>query len=498
MDQLGGFVYRIFLSRALGAEGLGNYQIATSVIFVMFSVAASGLPFVLGTKIAEYEQSKNFEAANGHVTAGLVLGVALSTAVVIGFLLFQKPLARLTGKPEIMRMIVFMLPSVYAVSLSSVFRGALWGKKEFFAHSGLEVIEQLIRLTLAFLLFRGNVSPAEKGFYASIVFSATCFLTTLASYLLFRKHGGKFGAPALYLKPILKSAVPLSGIRIAGNAFQSAIAVLFPFLLVKLAHFTGAEAIAEYGILSGMTMPVLFFPIIFVTALSTTLLPEIAGELKNNRPERVRYLMQKAIHFSMLFGGLGLGCFLAFGPQLCYVLFDNLQAGIYLRFSCILMIPLSLCMLTTNLLSSLGLEYKSTKNYVLGAAVLLLCLVCLTAKLRAYSVIVAAICGVGITAFLNLRQICRTIQLKADFLGTFWKLVAFSVFSALSGILLNDALTKRLPDTFCMILCICLTLGIFLYLTTTFRTADINYMWKLLFRSPPRAFRKNKIFRKTK
>ena len=42
-----GFLYRVFLSRNVGSEGLGLYQIALSVIGVIMTVSASGIPITV-------------------------------------------------------------------------------------------------------------------------------------------------------------------------------------------------------------------------------------------------------------------------------------------------------------------------------------------------------------------------------------------------------------------------------------------------------------------
>ena len=39
-----GFIYRVYLSRALGAEGVGIYQISVSVIGLIMTLTSSGIP----------------------------------------------------------------------------------------------------------------------------------------------------------------------------------------------------------------------------------------------------------------------------------------------------------------------------------------------------------------------------------------------------------------------------------------------------------------------
>ena len=51
-----GFVLRIILSRVLGAEILGYYQVAMSVFGVLLTLVASGLPLVVSRTVAYKKQ----------------------------------------------------------------------------------------------------------------------------------------------------------------------------------------------------------------------------------------------------------------------------------------------------------------------------------------------------------------------------------------------------------------------------------------------------------
>ena len=49
-----GFVFRIYLSRMLGAEMLGLYQVSLSVFMVLLTIVASGLPLVISKLSAKF------------------------------------------------------------------------------------------------------------------------------------------------------------------------------------------------------------------------------------------------------------------------------------------------------------------------------------------------------------------------------------------------------------------------------------------------------------
>ena len=48
-----GFLYRIILSRTLGSEGMGIYQIALSVFAVLITAASSGIPLTVSRLITK-------------------------------------------------------------------------------------------------------------------------------------------------------------------------------------------------------------------------------------------------------------------------------------------------------------------------------------------------------------------------------------------------------------------------------------------------------------
>ena len=58
-----GFLYRIFLSRRIGAEAFGIYQLATPLYALMLSLGAGGMQTVLSRFVASYLAKKDSRRA---------------------------------------------------------------------------------------------------------------------------------------------------------------------------------------------------------------------------------------------------------------------------------------------------------------------------------------------------------------------------------------------------------------------------------------------------
>ena len=66
-----GFLYRIYLSRAIGAEGVGAYQVALSVFGFLFTLIASGTPITLSRLMTKYRAENKPEKVAKVITAAV-------------------------------------------------------------------------------------------------------------------------------------------------------------------------------------------------------------------------------------------------------------------------------------------------------------------------------------------------------------------------------------------------------------------------------------------
>ena len=84
-----GFLYRIFLSRRIGAEAFGIYQLATPLYALMLSLGAGGMQTVLSRFVASYLAKKDSRRAKICLAAGCGIVVILSFSASI-FLFFSR------------------------------------------------------------------------------------------------------------------------------------------------------------------------------------------------------------------------------------------------------------------------------------------------------------------------------------------------------------------------------------------------------------------------
>ena len=72
-----GFFYRIFLSRNIGEEGMGIYQLLAPVMALSFSLTAAGIQTSISKHVAAYEARREHRSSVSVLMCGLFLSVFL-------------------------------------------------------------------------------------------------------------------------------------------------------------------------------------------------------------------------------------------------------------------------------------------------------------------------------------------------------------------------------------------------------------------------------------
>lgn len=78
LSRIIGFFYRIFLSRTIGAEGLGIYQLIFPVLTLCISLSAAGIQTSISKFVAEEQGKGGKYAGIRYLYAGLFFSLTIS------------------------------------------------------------------------------------------------------------------------------------------------------------------------------------------------------------------------------------------------------------------------------------------------------------------------------------------------------------------------------------------------------------------------------------
>ena len=287
LSRIIGFFYRIFLSRTIGAEALGIYQLTGPVLSLCFALTASSIQTSIskfvGDAIGGCEDSLCGEKkARAYLFLGLVLSCSLSVLTGV-FMYFNADwiAVRFLGEARCAPLLVLLTYSLLPCCIHACINGYYYGKKNAFIPSLCQLIEQIARVGSVWIIFQVTT---EKGIPLN-AFHAVCGLVigecfgllVSMSALLQEKRlpRGSYSTDSVCNRTMthafLAMVLPLTINRLA-VAFSTSLENLLIPQKLQLYGYSQAEALSVYGILSGMTLSIILFPCVLTNSLSVLLL----------------------------------------------------------------------------------------------------------------------------------------------------------------------------------------------------------------------------------
>ena len=351
LSRVLGFFYRIFLSRTIGAEGLGIYQMIFPVYGIFFSLCAGSIQ----TAISRFTAADP-EHAKRTLFSGFCLSFAMSLAAAFVIRRFSVPLAaHILMEPRCAPLLSVMAFAIPCTSVHACICGYYYGKEKVSVPAAAQLFEQMIRIFTVFLLASVcieknipiTVSLAVFGLVAGEAGSA---LFVLIFFLLFHEFHGNSNntyranrsstqnsertnlADNLFspMAALLALAAPLMANRLVLNLLQSAETIMIPERLTVYG-LTRSQAVSTYGTLTGMAMPFVLFPSALVNSLAVVLLPATARHQSAGNDSGIADGISMSFRYSLYLGIFCIGVFTVFGETLGLQIFKSQDAGSFIQ-----------------------------------------------------------------------------------------------------------------------------------------------------------------------
>ena len=333
-----GFFYRIFMSRTIGAEGLGIYNMVHPIFSICFAVCAGSLQTALSQYVAA-----NQTRGRAVFRTGLVIAMGMSFLLAWGIYGNAGFLAeKLLLEPRCAPYLPVMAVSVPFAALHACINGYYYGMQKARVPAFSQVAEQVIRMGAVFLiasiwLESGRQITVSLAVYGHLIgeMASAVFTVFCLGFFPPCKDGDSRRAPAIPLSfgataaPLMALALPLMGNRLILNVLGSAEAIWIPNKLMS-SGLTNSEALSVYGVLTSMALPFILFPSAITNSMAVLLLPTVAEAQADGNEARISSMISMSLRYSCYMGVLCIGIFTIFGNQLGVSVFHDQNAGTYI------------------------------------------------------------------------------------------------------------------------------------------------------------------------
>ena len=324
-----------YISSRIGAEGIGLQGLIATVYSFAVTFATSGVSLSVTRLVAS---SIGEGRGDGRIIRGAFLYALCFGAMATTILFIFSDLigAVILSDSRIAVALRILSLSLLPIALSSVISGYFVAVRRVALNATVQVLGQVMRIGLTIFLL-GRVDGVDIGSsIRALALGATiteviCFVIAMLEYLtdrLFHKMGKEKGAD---IREISKMALPLAFSAYVRSFLLSVEHSLIPKRLLDRGN-SRSEALASYGYLGGMALPVILFPMTPLSSFSGLLVPEFAESEASLDTARVRRMASSAIEKALIYAIIVSVFIFAFSEELGYVIYHTYAAGKYIGF----------------------------------------------------------------------------------------------------------------------------------------------------------------------
>lgn len=343
-----GFFYRVYLSRIFGAEGMGVLQLTGPVSAMVFALTGAGMQTAISKCVSAVNGNER-KKRRSYLHYGFVF--VLTVSLICSFIVYHYSeyiagnfLSEARTAP-LLQVMAFSFP---LSALHACVNGYFLGKRKTALPAFGQLVEQIARVFVVYIccnsfLATGDTPDLAFTAWGACLGEAAALIVSLVGLWL----GSLKTSPGStlirhpdsqqknVLSELLKMSLPLSANRLSVNFLQSIEAIRIP-LMLQLYGLSDNDALSTYGILTGMALPVLFFPGAFTGSLSAMLLPTVSEAHSRGDKEKIKTVTVNATFF-VVFSGLFFGIlFFMFSDFLGNTVFKEPLAAVYIRSLCLL------------------------------------------------------------------------------------------------------------------------------------------------------------------
>ncbi|MBR0190330.1 MAG: oligosaccharide flippase family protein [Clostridia bacterium] len=485
-----GFLYRIYLSRSIGAEGVGTYQVALSVFGFLFTLICSGTPITLSRLMMKYRAENREEKVAKAVTAAVTYTLLIAVPVCVILYLLGDNLSFLFADRRSLKVFFILLPGLIFTSVYSVLRGVFWGNKDFLPYSIIELLEEICMITVGIVVITFMHDKANGAFGAGIAVTTSYLLSFTLATIVFFARKGKLSNPKSEFKPIILASAPITAMRTVNSLAVSLVSVILPHRLIA-AGFTESETMRLFGSAAGQAIPLLFIPTTLIGSFTLVLIPEISENYYRKNDFSLKSDVEKAVKFTSVLTCFFIPVFFVCGKQLGIIVFDSAECGEYLTASAYLMLFMGLSNITTSILNSMGCEVQTLLYCVAGGVLMLASIWILPSVIGIYALLIGFSFVYVITTVLNLLLLRKKCPEKPKVVRYLLSSAAITLPTVLLGVMAERLLTDFLGIFFTFIACTLITCVFYGLLAFGFNLISFEIVKgkakKFIFKKPQKA-----------
>ncbi len=475
-----GLSFNVYITNIIGAEGIGLFSLIMSVYLFWVTVANSSINLA-STRIVAEEFAKDKiggakKAMKQCISYSLILGICASTLLI----LFSSPISKywLHGKISTTPFYIIAIGLPF-ISMSSAINGYFSAVKRVSKTAITQILELFIKIgatvfLLTILLPKGVEFACIALILGDCISEICSFSLLYFLYLLDKRRYHQKTAQKSYAKEIAKISFPVAITSYIRSGLSTIKQMIIPHNLEK-SGLSCESALAQYGIIQGMVMPLLNFPMSFIASFSSLLIPEISYYYVKQDMIGIQKILQRIFKITSIFSIGVIGIFLFFSQELSVAIYYSNESSPFLLLLC----PLILLMYLDNIIDSIlkGLNKQVSVMFcnILDLFTSILAILIFVPHFGIYGYVIMIFISEILNFSISIQQLYHITKFHFDIWNFLIRpfasiLLSYFLLQSFSFFMINSFVSLVLKITIFILLYLC-----FIFLSGALTKKDIKF-----------------------
>lgn len=411
--------YRSYLSQKIGAEGMGLYQLIFSVFMLTVTLSTSGISLAVTRMVSAAIASGRRQVIRSTVARcfAFCLSISLTIALCL-FFLSDFAASTFLGNPKAASCLRILGVGLPFMSLCTCMKGYFLAVDESLSTAASDTLEQILTIA-ATVYFFWRFAPQSietaclAAMAASTLGEAASFVVGWSAY----RHSLRKNAPGKkeksrgVLRGLSHIALPCTLSSAARSLLNTGENLLIPRELRKFGLNYG-DSLAQYGLLQGMAMPMLYFPSSFLTSFASLLIPKVAKEREQGHGREVAHITGSALRAALSFGIFFSALFIGFGDVWGLAFYHSESAGEYLKVLAPIVPLIYLDVVVDSLLKGLDEQFNSMKYNFSDSLIRVILILCFLRFFGMESYVCILFFSTIFNAALSLHRLLKVTSVR--------------------------------------------------------------------------------------
>ena len=359
-----GMSFNIYVSNKIGSEAVGILGLVMSVYSFFITFATSGLSlactYLVSEQFAQHKYPDGIKVVKNCNAYGILLGITGSVLLILFSNIISSDWLNGQVSPIPFYLIAIGLPFI---AISSILNGYFSAVRKAYKSAIAQVLELAIKIIISIILLKYYpISNVEVIciylIIADVISEVFSFCITFIMYKIDIQKYQKRQLPSLnFVRKIFTITFPVS----ITSYIRSGLSTLQQFIVPNRLLAFGLPytiALSEYGKITGMALPVIMFPLVFISSFSNLIVPEFTSLLTKGYKKRIVNISHKIFIIAGIFSIAISFILIIFANEISLAIFQNIECAKYIRILSPLILFMYLDNIIDNMLKGLNQQFN--------------------------------------------------------------------------------------------------------------------------------------------